>query len=63
MKVRLFCESIQEEVDCVNIDAIEVQLSNGKSVKLTETALLKVLEQLDVRADLHDWLMVKEAER
>lgn len=63
MKVRLFCESMHEELDCVNIDTIEVQLSDGKTVTLTEQTLHKVLEQLEIRPDLHDWLMVKEVAR
>ncbi|MEZ4661277.1 MAG: hypothetical protein R2911_27320 [Caldilineaceae bacterium] len=63
MKVRLFCETMREEMDCVNVDTIEVQLRDGKTLTLTEPALRKIVEQLDVSPDLHDWLMVKEPER
>jgi hypothetical protein len=60
MKAILLCGSSQEEMDCVNVDAILVKLSDGRTLALTEKSLLQVdLATLDATAALPEWMRKK----
>ena len=62
MNVRVFSASTEKEWGGVNIECIEVELSDGRTVTFTEPTILKIIDKLDVSPDLHDWLMVVEHE-
>lgn len=60
MKAILLCGTSQEEMDCVNVDAILVKFSDGRTVALTEKSLMQVdLERLDATAALPEWMRKK----
>ncbi|MCL4863325.1 MAG: hypothetical protein KJZ93_28225 [Caldilineaceae bacterium] len=53
MKTILLCGSRQEEMDCVNVDAILVKLNDGRTLALTEKSIMQVdLAGLDATAAL-----------
>jgi len=64
MKAVMLCNTNQqEEVDCINVDAIVVKLSDGRTVALTEKSLLQVdLTKVDATAALPEWMHRKVEE-
>ena len=60
MKALMLCSVNQQEVDCINVDAIIVKLSDGRTVALTEKSLIQVdLNQLDATTALPEWMHKK----
>jgi len=60
MKAVLLCGSKHEEVDCINVDAILVKLSDGRAIALTEKTLMQIdLAKADATAALPEWMRKK----
>jgi hypothetical protein len=60
MKSILLCGSNQQEMDCVNVDAILVKFSDERTLALTEKSLMQVdLAILDATAALPEWMRKK----
>lgn len=60
MKALMLCNINQQEVDCINVDAIIVKLSDGRTLALTEKSLMQVdLAKVDATAALPEWMHKK----
>ena len=63
MKVVLLCSEGQEEMDCINVGAMLVKLSDGTTVVLNEDSFHKMdLARLDAREALNGWLRQRAQE-
>jgi hypothetical protein len=63
MKTILLCGQDKQEVDCIQVDAILVKLSDGQTLALTENSLRRAgLENLDATDALPDWMHQRVAE-
>lgn len=60
MKALLLCSANQQEVDCINVDAIIVKLSDGRTLALTEKSFMQIdLANVDATAALPEWMHKK----
>lgn len=60
MKALMLCNTNQQEVDCINVDAIIIKLSDGRTVALTEKSLVQIdLAKVDATAALPEWMHKK----
>lgn len=63
MKAILLCGKDKQEVDCVQVDAILVKLSDGQTVALTESSLRQAgLATVDATIALPDWMRTRTEE-
>jgi hypothetical protein len=63
MNAVLLCSSGQNEVDCINVGAILIRFSDGKTLVLTEDSLRKAgLERVDASNALEGWLRTRAEE-
>jgi hypothetical protein len=63
MNAVLLCSTGQNEVDCINVGAILIRFSDGKTIALTEDSLRRVdLEYLDASSELEGWLRTRANE-
>lgn len=60
MKALLLCSANQQEVDCINVDAIIVKLSDGRTLALTEKSFMQIdLANVDATVALPEWMHKK----
>jgi len=63
MKALMLCGTNQQEVDCINVDAIIVKLRDGRTVALTEKSFMQIdLANVDATAALPEWMHKKVEE-
>ena len=57
MNVVLLCETGAKEMDCINVGALLLRLSDGTVVALTEESLRRVgLDKLDATSQMEGWM-------